>query len=135
MTPSPFVFSIRPVFVDAFCSGAKRFELRTRRPSVYRGDLVLIYETAPTSMIVAEATVGEIRDASPAEIWRDLHESLGVTREQFDAYFDGRARAVAIELSCAWLDEPVPLPDGMAAPQSWSRLRGEWTPRRAVDRA
>src|SRR5690606_17375317 len=103
----------------AFAAGSKRYELRTRRPAVSAGDLVLIYETAPTSAIVAEAIVGDIRDSLPSMIWHELGPVLGVTREQFGDYYRDRERAIAIELRLSWLGRPVKLPTGMAPPQSW----------------
>ena len=120
----PMVFSIRPQFVAMFRAGAKRFEFRTRVPWVL-GETVLIYETAPTSAIVASAVVCRIADASPFSIWTDFGDLGGITREDFDRYFASRARAVAIELTnSVWLSEPRKLPDGMAAPQAWARLKG-----------
>lgn len=37
-----------------------------------------------------------------------------------------RTRAVAIEMDPRWLSQPIPLPSGMVAPQSWARWRGDW---------
>ena len=61
---APFVFSIRPPYVAMFFDGRKRFEFRTRRPSVEAGDTVLVYETAPTSAVVATAVVGIVYSGS-----------------------------------------------------------------------
>jgi predicted transcriptional regulator len=122
----PLVFSIRPVYLAMFFDGRKLFEFRTRRPSVVPGDIVLLYETAPTSAIVATAVVGTVHDDAPARVWNLAGSLGGITRVEFDRYFANRDRAVAVELAVTRLGSSVPLPDGMAAPQSWARWRGEW---------
>jgi len=81
---SPMVFSIHPRFVSAFRAGTKRFEFRTRRPDV-DGETVMIYETAPTSAIVASASVGRIILGSPFAIWTDTGEHLRELGVQKDA--------------------------------------------------
>ena len=65
----PMVFSIRKRYVDMFLIGIKQVEYRTRCPNVLHGEMVLIYETAPTSAIVATARMGDIVDCPPAEVW------------------------------------------------------------------
>jgi predicted transcriptional regulator len=125
---SPFVFSIRPPYVDMFRDGTKQFEYRRRRPNVSAGDMALIYETAPVSAIVATARVGIVYEGKPFVVWNVTQPCGGIDRATFDKYFGERDRAVAIELEPTWLDEPVPLPAGMAAPQSWARYKGTWPP-------
>jgi predicted transcriptional regulator len=122
----PLVFSIRPVYLALFFDGRKRFEFRTRRPSVESGDVVLLYETAPTSAIVATAVVGIVYDGTPARVWDLAGSSGGITKAEFDRYFADRCRAVAVEIELTRLTSTVPLPVGMVAPQSWARWRGEW---------
>lgn len=122
----PFVFSIRGQYVDAFRAGAKRFEFRTRRPSVKAGERHLIYQTAPTARIVAVSTVGDPLVGTPAEIWAQTEEHAGITREEFDRYFSARTRAVAIPMRLQFLSSPLRLPACMTAPQAWARWRGPW---------
>jgi len=123
---APLVFSIRPIYVEAFRLGVKLYEYRTRRPRVAIGELVLIYETAPTSMIVAEATVEEMIEDTPGAVWDATWRHGGISREAFDAYFDSRESAVAFRPAMRWLPVHVSLPDGMRAPQSWARLHCSW---------
>ena len=147
----PLVFSIRREYVEMFRRGVdpgqegvvgrhlpvypavdrrhdrrKRFELRKLRPKVKTGERVLIYETAPTQMIVAVAVVGVIYDATPAAIWDVAGAEVGIERWEFDRYFKNRDRAVAIELEPTWLAVPRPLWPTMTPPQSWSRWQGPW---------
>lgn len=133
MTAKPFVFAIRPRHVANFRAGTKRrriggeqVEYRTRRPSVATGERHLIYECAPVSKVVAIATIGEVLEGTPDEVWAATTGSGGITEVEFGDYFDGRRKAYAIEMTMEWLDTPVALPEGMSPPQSWSRWRGEW---------
>lgn len=123
---APLVFSIRPRYVAALLAGTKTVEFRTRRPSVERGDTILIYETAPRSRVVATAAVQGLLVGTPAEVWARSLGRGGIDRAAYDRYFDGRALAVGIELVVTPLAEPVPLPEGQRAPQSWARWRGAW---------
>lgn len=127
MTAKPFVFPIRPRFVDMFRAGTKSFEFRTRRPSVSAGDSALIYECAPVSMVVATAIIGEIVDGTLDDVWDLTGMHGGISPAEFTRYFEPRTRAVAIEMrSITWLAQPIPLALGMTPQPGWSRWRGEW---------
>lgn len=121
------VFSIRPQHVARIIDGSKGYEYRTRRPSMSRGDQFLIYETAPRSMIVAVATIGEIIVDDPSRVWERTQERSGADRDSFDRYYGGRDRAVAIEIASVQAIDPVPLPASMAAPQAWAVYKGVWS--------
>jgi predicted transcriptional regulator len=124
---APFVFSIQPKYVAEIKTRTKRFEFRTRRPSLLEQDIFLIYETKPTSAVVAEAVVGRVISGLPRDVWAQTRAAAGVTRDEFTAYFAGREFAVAIEIADVLvLREPVALPPSMAPPQSWARWHGDW---------
>ena len=120
----PFVFSIRPLYVRGLLAGTKTVEYRTRRPKLERGDTILIYETAPTSMVVASAIVGGVIVGTAADVWARTGARGGIARDHYDRYFARRPFAVAVELEVTKLAEPVKL--GQPAPQSWVRWRGPW---------
>jgi hypothetical protein len=94
MTAKPFVFAIRPRHLDNFRAGTKRrriggeqLEYRTRRPSIATGERHLIYECAPVSKVVAIATIGEVLEGTPAEVWAHTTGDGGITWAEFDRYF------------------------------------------------
>lgn len=119
----PFVFSIRPQYVERILDGRKRWEYRRRRPRVTTGDLILIYETAPASAIVASARVGDVLDGHMLDVWAETHADGWVEAQDYAAYFEGASRAIAIELTrLSVFTQSLPLPPGMVAPQSWARL-------------
>jgi predicted transcriptional regulator len=118
------VFSIHPHHTAKIFAGVKLFEYRTRRPSLKVGESFLIYETRPTSAIVAQVVVSAIVDDCPCSVWAATGEFSGVTRDEFFDYFDKRSRAVAIGMIEAQRFAPVALPQGMTAPQAWARWKG-----------
>ena len=115
-----------------FRSGSKVYEFRRRRPSIKAGERHLVYETSPTSAIVAWASIGKVLDDDPDKIWDLAGPQGGISRGEFEEYFsdpgvDGlRDRAVAIEMRMTWTEKPIELPASMVAPQSWARWRGPW---------
>jgi predicted transcriptional regulator len=120
------IFSIHRQHVEAMLAGRKGFEYRTRRPAIKRGDRFLIYETTRArgrGLVVAVATVRKIVDGTPDHVWKVTADRAGITREEFDLYFAGRDRAVAVGVDVVALRQPVALPEGVRAPQSW----GTWT--------
>ena len=117
------VASIHPRHAQAILDGTKTVELRRK---VWRMgaeiDRMFLYETAPTSALVGHVRVGVCRTMPPDELWGHLGARTGVTREEFDAYFDGRdeAHGIGLEWSCRY-DHPHPITDlGLERPpQSW----------------
>jgi len=51
------------------------------------GDLILLYETAPSSAIkggfIADKTIG----LTPSRMWKQYHSVMGVDKEFYDLYF------------------------------------------------
>lgn len=118
----PMVFSVRRVYAQRILSEEKTREYRKQRPRLYPGEMILIYETAPTSAIVCEVLALQVIEGTPAELWDE--ESGGIERADYDAYYEGRERAYAILLHRPRKVGAVKLPEGMAAPQRWSRFKG-----------
>jgi predicted transcriptional regulator len=122
----PFVFSIRPEHVANILAGTKRFEYRTRRPTLASGDEFFIYESRGRGGIVAKVRVTEVVDGCPCFVWNATQHASGVDAALFFDYFNGRTQAVAIGVEVVERYEaPLSLPMGMVAPQAWARLKGE----------
>ena len=111
------ILSIRPQFVEEIFSGSKKFEYRKnifKRPV----EKVYIYASAPVSRVVGEFEVAEILESTPKQIWQRTKRWSGIKKEWFDAYYQGRATAYAIEIKNLKLyDKPKALP--FHAPQSF----------------
>lgn len=117
------LMAIQPRFAQAILSGAKTVEFRKRAlaPDV---TTVLIYETAPTQLIVGEFELAENVVATPMKLWKKFAADGGIDADGFDAYFAGHTRAVGLRVSSSTayargvaLSELTPPP---AIPQSFS---------------
>lgn len=94
----PFVLSIRPTYVERILAGDKTIELRRRFPLLQAPGIALIYATAPVQAIVASVQVAIVETLSLAALWRRRGREAAVTREEFDAYFNGAERGCALVL-------------------------------------
>lgn len=119
------IVSINPRHVNNIINGSKRYEYRTRIASKDVNKL-LIYETTPIKMVVAEVDVIEILSLDPNTLWEQTKEYSGISKELFDEYFKNRSVAYAYKLGIVKVyDEPKSLIEFglMAAPQSFAYTR------------
>lgn len=87
--------------------GTKRFEFRKSRCKK-PAESIIIYCTAPVKMVVGEARIVRILEDSPDKIWDEAGSGAGISKSYYDAYYDGRERAVAYELGDV-TEYPVPI--------------------------
>lgn len=116
-TERALLVSLRPRFASLLLSGEKTVELRRTPPNMQPGSLVLMYESSPARRLVGRGRVQGVDIATSAEIWRRHGAATGVTRREFDAYFEGTTRAVAITIADA---------RALARPASLDELRRRW---------
>lgn len=80
--------SIKRIYAERIIDGSKKIELRKRSIGIELGDLVLLYETTPDSMIkggfIADKTISLPVD----KMWRKYHHILGVDKDFYDIYFE-----------------------------------------------
>jgi len=96
-TPEVALLSIKPRFADAILSGTKRVEFRRKRLADTVRHIV-VYSTLPVGTVVGSCGVTGQMSASPDELWAAVGDVGGISREEFDAYFEGTEQAVAILL-------------------------------------
>lgn len=117
------LLSIRPVHVESILSGAKRFEFRRRMFARRDVRSVLIYCTMPVGRLVAEFEIAGILEDTPEGLWARTSEASGITRDYYDAYFEGRDRAFALAIGELNVFETPIAPDEMiddfTPPQSY----------------
>lgn len=121
--------SLKPRFAEAILSGEKQIELRRQPPRLDVPTRALLYASSPTMSLVGTCLVDDIVEYAPSTLWRHYRSVSGVSRREFDAYFEGCARAYGLRLSDAVrLDEPVSLGSirqelsGFQPPQSFRYL-------------
>ena len=134
------LISIRPKYARAILAGIKTVELRRRVPFVGRGTRLWIYATRPIGAIVGSAVIEEIIEGSPTEVWDKCMDRTAVTRSEFDEYFVGTEKALALVLSDVvrrreiGIEKLRELSEGFHPPQVLARLSREesvWLSRRA----
>jgi predicted transcriptional regulator len=128
---STLLLSIHPKYADAILSGAKRVELRRRRPRINAGP-ALIYASSPRMHLIASFWVESIVRAPLRMLWQLVRDAAGVTRAEFNAYFKGLESGVAIRISnVVPLHEPIPLDElraiwpGFHPPQGFRYLTAD----------
>ena len=118
------LLSINPEHVENILRGTKKFEFR-KVGSRHPVSRIVIYSTAPVSMIVGEVEVAGTVGGSPEEVWQQTAELSGISKEFFDSYYTGRDKAIAYRLGeVSEYKTPKRLADvGVAsAPQSFVYL-------------
>lgn len=82
--------SIRPAYADKILGGEKTVELRRKFPrSAATGATVLIYSSSPVRAIVGYARIKDVLRLPVAQIWRSHSAAACITKDDFNAYFNG----------------------------------------------
>jgi predicted transcriptional regulator len=123
------LISIKEKYVREILLGNKTIELRKSQPKVIAGDTVIIYTTQPKKAVTAIATVKSIIKCTPAEMWSQHHEKLGIEKNEYDAYYQNSSKSIGIELdNIIQLDEEILLSaiklihPGFTPPQTFKYL-------------
>ena len=102
------ILSIKPCFCDSIFKGLKLYEYRKKVFKHSDVDKVYVYASKPISKIVGYFTIKRIIEDSPSMIWSQTHEHGGITKKQFQEYFQGHTVAHAIEIDeVVQLDTPI----------------------------
>jgi predicted transcriptional regulator len=92
------LLSIKPAHVVNILTGLKTYEFR--RKIFARRDIrtVLIYCTMPVGRLVGEFDITDILEGEPEHVWASTCHGSGISKSYFDAYFDGRPTAYALQI-------------------------------------
>lgn len=86
-----WMISLKKKYVDAFLSGKKRVEIRTRLPQkICIGDIVLCEESGSNGQVVFWFEVTKIYRGSPLFLWEQYHSYLCIELDDYLAYTNGR---------------------------------------------
>jgi predicted transcriptional regulator len=125
------LISLKPRHAEQVLQGNKTIELRRRRPHVEPGTKAWIYATAPVAEIKGSACIERIVTGPTNEVWRNFGKRTGISRTEFDNYFDGCHTAHALVLTdIRVLNRPLSLErmrklvTGFQPPQFFCRLNG-----------
>ena len=134
MVGKVLLISIRPQWVRQILAGRKTVELRRRPPSLNEPVPALLYETSPAYRLRASCMIGPVRSGPPNALWDELGRRSCASKEEYDAYFEGRERAHGMDLrnvqempshlTLDWLRREA----GFVPPQSWA-----WASKRLLE--
>src|SRR5688572_9987098 len=99
------LISLKPRHAEYIFEGEKTVELRRRRPKVSPGTKVWIYATAPVAAIRGHASLVRIESACPSVIWEVWGKKTGLSKAEFDSYFEDCEIAHALLLDDVMLME------------------------------
>jgi predicted transcriptional regulator len=120
------LLSIKPDFANKIFSGEKKFEFRKVLFKNKEVRKVVVYATMPVGKIIGEFTIKDIHIDSPDSIWEKTSEFSGIEESFFNEYFQGRTKAVAIEVANPVLFKrpinPKEKFENFTAPQSFRYL-------------
>ena len=91
------IISINPEHVNNIINGTKKYEYRTKAAKKDVNKLI-IYETMPVKMVVAEAEIVEVLALDPNALWEETKDYSGITKKFFYEYFKNRKIAYAYKL-------------------------------------
>ncbi|MYD62560.1 MAG: ASCH domain-containing protein [Gemmatimonadetes bacterium] len=128
----PLLFSLKPCYADLVFEGLKKAELRRRIASSIEGRDVFIYVSSPVKQLRGGFRVGHVWQGSPEEVWNEVSELAGVDKRGFDAYYEGREIAYALQITDVWeYENPTDLNrlrklfPNFVVPQSWRYVKPE----------
>lgn len=133
MTSPTLFLSVKPAFANKILEGTKTIELRRIRPHVMPGQSVLIYSSSPEMSLIGRAVIESILCDTPTNLWNLVKAHAGISRKEYDAYFEGASKAIGLRLERTQrLGAPIPLRELRAQwpwfqpPQSYRFVRAEF---------
>ncbi|MBA2868842.1 hypothetical protein [Methanococcus maripaludis] len=101
------LISIKPKYVKKIMENSKKYEFRKQifKKSVEK---IYIYSTSPVMKIIGYFKFGTVLTGNPKEIWKKLHNVVGIEEKEFFEYFKDKNIAFAIEINdFVKLDAPI----------------------------
>lgn len=124
--------SIKGIYAERIMNGTKTIELRKRPIGMELGDLILLYETAPDSIIQGGFIADKLISLPVSKMWDKYHSSMGVEKKFYDSYFEnceiayGTLVYKSFTFSCLSLKEIYKLCPGFVPPQATINWRENW---------
>lgn len=124
--------SIKQIYAERIIAGTKKIELRKRSIGMKLGDLVLLYETNPDSVIRGGFIADKTISLPPSKMWNQYHHIMGVDKEFYDTYFENCDFAYGTLIHQSFSFPALPLKQiqelcpGFVPPQATINWREDW---------
>jgi len=92
------LLSIKPEFADRIFNGEKQYEFRRVIFKNKNVTKVVVYASAPISMVIGEFDIEYVIEAKPHDLWEQTKIFAGITKKYFLEYFQGLENAYAIKI-------------------------------------
>ncbi len=86
--PCDILISVEERHASNMLAGNKSVELRRKPLNICSGTRVWIYSKLPRGQIQALAIVDEVIAGTPRKVWARYGAQSGITKKEFDAYFE-----------------------------------------------
>ncbi|MBF8303811.1 MAG: hypothetical protein HW399_186 [Dehalococcoidia bacterium] len=104
------IMSIKPEYSSKILSRTKNIELRRSPLGLAKGDIVIVYESAPKQALGLWFRIRGIETLPIEEMWEKYKDRLGIDRNSYLLYFEGCAEATGLHIGDIFpLDPPIPL--------------------------
>lgn len=118
------LLSIKPIFADRIFEETKKFEFRR---SIFKQPVtkVVVYASAPTSLVVGEFDVDAVIYDDLDKLWATTKQHAGIPKHYFYHYFQGKNKGYAIKIGKVYrYKETISLQQkyGIQPPQSYLYL-------------
>ncbi|HBG2133558.1 TPA: hypothetical protein KPJ62_003928 [Clostridioides difficile] len=119
------IISIKHKYVEEILNNKKKFEYRK---TIFKEDVkkIYVYSTLPHKKIVGYFKYTKYLKDNPKHIWDKTKEFSGISKDEYDKYFNNRDIAYAIEIrEFIKFDEainPKEYIDNFIAPQSYKYI-------------
>lgn len=101
--PKTAIFSIKPHYASLIFSGLKTVELRRKAPRLLeQGSQILFWESSPAKHLSGSARVVKLAHLRINKLWGNISNLAGISRNEFDEYFEGAEMGVAL-----FLENPI----------------------------
>jgi predicted transcriptional regulator len=117
------ILSIKPEFAEKIFNGTKKFEFRRRIYKNEKVKSVIVYASAPISMVIGEFAIETVHFDDLNSLWDSTSEFAGISEAFYREYFSGKNFGYAIEVKeVKKYREPVGIREsyGIAPPQSFA---------------
>ena len=110
MTRKILLLSVRPKYAEKILAGTKKIELRRIKPRVSEGDLLILYVSYPIKAIMGIGIVEQTVSDFPESLWKKVCDGAGISKTEFDAYYEGANLGYGIILQKVLpLENPISL--------------------------
>lgn len=120
------ILSIKPEFAYKIFSGEKKFEFRRSLFKNEKVKKIIVYASAPVSMVVGEFDIERIHHLDLENLWKLTKKHSGITKDYYLSYFEGKDSGYAIAVKSSNLYETevcIQKVYGIRPPQSFAYVK------------